>query len=78
MTSCIILTYTYDWASDAQCLDGQDDANSGITMKQPHLNLFGRGRSLQVAITIGCQLAFILFGCVFISRDDDQLAYDQI
>jgi hypothetical protein len=69
MTSCIILTYTYDWTQNAQCLEGQDDPNLGITMKQPHLNLFGRGRSLQVAITIGCQLAFILFGCVFTSQE---------
>jgi hypothetical protein len=27
-----------------------------------HFNLFGSGRSLQGAITIACQLAFILFG----------------
>ncbi|PNS18818.1 High-affinity glucose transporter [Sphaceloma murrayae] len=27
-----------------------------------HLNIFGRGRSLRIAITICCQLAFVLFG----------------
>lgn len=30
--------------------------------KLAQFNLFGRGLSLQVAITISCQLAFILFG----------------
>ncbi|KAG8628089.1 hypothetical protein KVT40_003962 [Elsinoe batatas] len=27
-----------------------------------HLNIFGRGRSLRIAITVCCQLAFVLFG----------------
>ncbi|KAH8891601.1 putative Myo-inositol transporter 1 [Thozetella sp. PMI_491] len=31
-------------------------------MKTPHFNLFGSGRSLRLAITISCQLAFVLFG----------------
>ena len=28
----------------------------------PHINLFGRGFKLRAAITIACQMAFILFG----------------
>lgn len=28
----------------------------------PHINIFGRGFKLQVAITIACQCAFVLFG----------------
>ncbi len=31
-------------------------------MKTPSFNLFGRGLTLQIAITISCQLAFVLFG----------------
>lgn len=33
------------------------------------LNLFGRGLRLQVAITIACQLSFVLFGCEDIPND---------
>ncbi|KAI4762735.1 putative Myo-inositol transporter 1 [Aureobasidium sp. EXF-3400] len=31
----------------------------------PRLNLFGRGKPLQIAIMVTCQLAFILFGCMW-------------
>jgi MFS family permease len=31
-------------------------------LKPPHINLYGRGRPLRIAITICCQLAFVLFG----------------
>jgi hypothetical protein len=35
---------------------------SSTMLPTPHTNLFGRGRSLRAAITITCQLAFVLFG----------------
>lgn len=31
-------------------------------VKLPQYNWYGRGRSLRIAITIACQLAFVLFG----------------
>lgn len=34
----------------------------GIMFKQPKFNWFGRGFKLRAAITIACQLAFVLFG----------------
>jgi hypothetical protein len=34
----------------------------GISKPSHHYNLFGKGKTLQWAITIACQLAFILFG----------------
>lgn len=30
--------------------------------KAPHYNWFGRGFKLRAAITIACQMAFVLFG----------------
>lgn len=33
-----------------------------MTIHIPHYNIFGRDRSLRIAITIACQCAFVLFG----------------
>lgn len=39
-----------------------DRGDDGAMFKAPHFNWFGRGFKLRAAITIACQMAFVLFG----------------